>query len=165
MSCPPASAASVAQYLSFTLGGEAFAVGILSIREIIEYGGVTAVPKMPAAIRGVINLRGAVVPVLDLASRLGKPPGVIGRRSCIVITETEHDGEPQVIGLLVDSVTAVQEIAAADIEPPPGFGLRIASGFIAGIGKVGGRFVLLLDLGQVLALDELGAPPGEPAAV
>ncbi len=159
-----APVADSAQYLTFALGEEVYAIGILSIKEIIEFGGVTAVPMMPATIRGVINLRGAVVPVMDLAVRFGKAESVIGKRSCIVIVETEQGGEQQVIGVVVDSVSAVQEIATADIEPPPSFGLKIATSFVAGIGKVQGRFVIVLDVGQVLALDELAAlQPEQPA--
>jgi purine-binding chemotaxis protein CheW len=151
-------------YLTFMLGGEAYAVGILSIKEIIEYGGVTPVPLMPATITGVINLRGAVVPVLDLAVRFGRGPTCIGRRSCIVIVETGAGDERQVIGMIVDAVNAVQEIRPEEIEPAPSFGMKIASDFIAGIGKAGGRFVILLDMERVLSVAELAAIAAEPAA-
>lgn len=153
-----AATAEAAQYLTFTLDGELFGVRILAVKEIIEYGGVTPVPMMPATIRGVINLRGAVVPVMDLAARFGRPAGEVGRRSCIVIVELAagDDGQQhQVIGLMVDAVNAVQDIAAGDIEPAPGFGMRIAPRFIAGMGKVGGRFVILLDIQQVLSINEM----------
>ncbi|MFL6697757.1 MAG: chemotaxis protein CheW [Vitreoscilla sp.] len=153
-----------AQYLTFTLGDEVYAVGILSIKEIIEYGGITAVPMMSSTIRGVINLRGAVVPVMDLAARFGRAANPVGRRTCIVIVEMELDGRRQVIGIVVDAVNAVQDIAAADIEPAPTFGLKIASEFVAGIGKVAGRFVIVLNVQQVLALDELGALPAPALA-
>lgn len=145
------------QYLTFMLRGEVYAIGILSIKEIIEYGGLTSVPMMPATIRGVINLRGAVVPVMDLAVRFGKPAGEVSKRTCIVIVELAIGGDQQVVGIVVDSVNAVQEIAAADIEPPPGFGMAIATDFVLGMGKVGGRFVILLDIQQVLAIDGLAA--------
>ncbi len=144
------------QYLTFMLGGEVYAIGILSIKEIIEYGGLTTVPMMPDTIRGVINLRGAVVPVMDLATRFGKTPSEINKRTCIVIVELEAAGERQVLGVVVDSVNAVQEIAPADIEPAPSFGMRIASDFIAGMGKVNGKFVILLNIQQVLSVDEIG---------
>src|SRR5690348_13064725 len=120
------------QYLSFLLGGELFAMGILSIREIIEYDGVTDVPMMPPCVRGVINLRGAVVPVVDLSSRFGRGPATIGRRSCIVIVDAAAQEEHQVIGVLVDAVNAVLDIDPADIEPPPSFGARLRGDFIAG---------------------------------
>lgn len=150
-----AAAQDPAQYLSFMLRGEVHAIGILAIKEIIEYGGLTAVPMMPPAIRGVINLRGAVVPVLDLAVRFGKAAAEPTKRTCIVIVELALAGERNVVGLVVDAVNAVQEIAAADIEPPPAFGTSIAPSFIAGMGKVDGRFVILLDIQQVLAIDGL----------
>lgn len=146
-----------AQYLTFRLGQELCAIGILSVKEIIAYGDVTAVPMMPPTIRGVINLRGSVVPVMDLAVRLGKPACEIGRRSCIVIVEFDEGEERQVVGAVVDAVSAVQHIPAADIEPPPGFGLKIPSEFVFGVGKLSGRFVLLLDVAQVFVLDQLAA--------
>lgn len=145
------------QYLTFALGEEIYAIGILAIKEIIEFGGLTGVPMMPAAIRGVINLRGAVVPVMDLSLRFGKAANAITKRSCIVIVETMAEGERQVIGVVVDSVHAVQEILPGDIEPAPSFGLKIAPDFVAGIGKVAGRFVILLEIDQVLSVLDLSA--------
>lgn len=155
------------QYLTFMLRGEVYAIGILSIKEIIEYGGLTSVPLMPGAIRGVINLRGAVVPVMDLAVRFGKPQAEVTKRTCIVIVELELGGARQVIGIVVDSVNAVQEIAAADIEPPPNFGMAIATNLVSGMGKVGGKFVILLDIHQVLAVDGLAEAPlaAEPVSL
>jgi purine-binding chemotaxis protein CheW len=144
-----------AQYLTFMLGGEAFGIGIMAVKEIIEFSGITDVPMMPDSIRGVINLRGAVVPVMDLAARFGRPRSVAGKRTCIVIVELEHDGERQLTGVVVDAVSAVLDIAASDIEPAPSFGTRIRGDFIAGMGKVNGRFVILLNVDQVLALDGL----------
>jgi len=155
---------ATSQYLTFVLGGETYAIGILSIKEIIEYRGVTAVPRSPAAIRGVINLRGAVVPVLDLAQRLGRTAGPETKRTCIVIVEATLAGEQQVLGVVVDAVSAVKTIAAADIEPPPSFGLHLKAEFVSGMGKVGGRFVILLDMVQVLALQALAAPAALAAA-
>jgi len=143
------------QYLTFTLGEEMFAVGILHIREIIEYGSVTTVPLMPAFVRGVINLRGSVVPVIDLAARFGRPPCAISRRSCIVIVELESGGERQELGVLVDAVSEVLEIPAGEIEPAPAFGAKIRTDFIAGMGKIGGRFVILLNMNNVLAVEEI----------
>lgn len=145
----------VQQYLTFMLGGEVFAIGILHIKEIIEYGQLTGVPMMPEFIRGVINLRGSVVPVIDLASRFGGKPSAITRRSCIVILELEADADTQVIGVVVDAVNEVLEIAGADIEPPPSFGTRIRTDFIQGMGKVQERFVIILDVNNVLSVNEL----------
>jgi purine-binding chemotaxis protein CheW len=151
------AAADSAQYLTFMLGGEIFAIGILAIKEIIEYGGLTSVPMMPECVRGVINLRGAVVPVIDLSSRFGRQATVIGRRTCIVIVEMEAEGERQVMGVMVDAVNAVLEISASDIEPPPSFGAKVRTDFIKGMGKVNGKFVILLNIDSVLSNEEVGA--------
>ena len=145
------------QYLTFMLGGETFAIGILGIKEIIEYHGLTEVPMMPACIRGVINLRGAVVPVLDLASRFGKKSSEVTKKTCIVIVEVQSGEERHDMGVVVDAVNAVLEIPRSEIEPPPSFGAKIRSDFIEGMGKVGGKFVILLNVHQVLSTEELGA--------
>ena len=149
------AAESPQQYLTFVLGGEMFAVGILNVKEIIEYGHLTEIPMMPAFIRGVINLRGAVVPVIDLAARFGKTQSLIGKRSCIVIVEVRENELRHDIGLLVDAVSEVIEIPASDIEPPPSFGARIRADFIHGMGKVAGKFVILLNIVKVLSIDEI----------
>lgn len=143
------------QYLTFQLGGEVFAIGILKIKEILEFSGVTTVPMMPACIRGVINLRGAVVPVLDLATRFGREPAAVNRRTSIVIVETEADGERQDVGVIVDAVNEVLEIPASEIEPAPAFGTRLRAELIAGMGKVDGRFVIILETDSVLSADDL----------
>jgi len=145
------------QYLAFVLGGETFAMEIRSIKEVIQYGALTQVPMMPDFIRGVINLRGSVVPVLDLAVRFGRAPSDVSRRTCVVVLEVELHGEDLVLGFIVDQVRAVLDIGAADIEPPPAFGSALRSEFLAGIGKVDGEFVILLDVDHVLSLDELSA--------
>lgn len=145
------------QYLTFRLGDEVYGVGILCVKEIIEYGHLTVVPMMPECTRGVINLRGAVVPVVDLASRFGRPPTVVGRRTCIVIVEVQGAEERQVVGVIVDAVNEVLEIPRSQIEPPPSFGMRIRPDFIRGMAKVGGGFIVLLEVGRVLSLDELAA--------
>ena len=143
------------QYLTFTLAEEMFAIGILAIREIIEYGNLTEVPMTPPFIRGVINLRGAVVPVVDLAIRFGREARPTTKRTCIVIIEIESDKGAQEMGIVVDAVSEVLEIPTADIEPPPEFGSRIRIDFISGMGKINGRFVVLLDVNKVLSLDEV----------
>ncbi len=146
------------QYLIFMLGGEVFAIGILGIKEIIEYAGLTEVPMMPDCIRGVINLRGAVVPVMDLSSRFGKPASAITKRTCIVIVEiANEDQETQVMGIVVDAVNAVLEIPSSEIEPAPAFGAKIRTDFIEGMGKVNGKFVILLNVSRVLSVEEIGA--------
>lgn len=144
-----------AQYLTFILGGEMFAIGILGIKEILEYGQLTSVPMMPAFVRGVINLRGAVVPVVDLSARFGRQRSEVTRRSCIVIIEAESEAGTQDVGLMVDAVSAVLEIPASEIEPAPSFGARIRSDFISGMAKVNGKFVIVLNVDRVLSVDEM----------
>lgn len=154
---PALAGLAPAQYLTFLLGSETFAIGILAIKEIIEYQGVTPVPMMPPAVRGVLNLRGAVVPVMDLQARFGRPSSPIGKKTCVVIVEIAGAGdERHVLGVMVDAVNEVLDIAPADIEPPPAFGSRIRADFVQGMGKVRGRFVILLQVEQVLSLDEIG---------
>ncbi|MBN6151484.1 chemotaxis protein CheW [Xanthomonas sp. AmX2] len=151
------------QFLTFLLGKEMFGVGILGIKEIIEYRAPTDVPMMPPALRGVINLRGAVVPVVDLQQRFGRPASEITKRSCIVIVEVANGSERQVLGLLVDAVSEVLEIAATDIAAPPAFGAGIRRDFIHGMGKVGERFVILLDADAVLSTQEFVTMGGADA--
>jgi purine-binding chemotaxis protein CheW len=152
-----AEEAQTHQYLTFMLGGELFAIGILCIKEIIEYTCLTEVPMMPAAVRGVINLRGAVVPVTDLLIRFGKRSSPVSKRTCIVIIEVTALGEHQDIGIVVDSVDSVLDIPAIEIVPPPTFGAGIRTDFIRGMGKVNGQFVILLDVNHVLAVGEVAA--------
>lgn len=149
--------AEIQQYLTFMLHGEMYAVGILNVKEIIEYGQLTEIPMMPTFIRGVINLRGSVVPVIDLAARFGGSHSTAQRRTCIVIAEVRQEGEKHDLGIMVDAVSEVIEIHGADIEPPPSFGARIRADFIAGMGKVAGKFVILLDIQKVLSVDEISA--------
>lgn len=158
---PPAAAAEPRQYLTFTLGGEMFAVETLSVKEIIEFGRITAVPMMPSSIRGVINLRGAVVPVIDLKARFGGQSTEATRRTCIVIIELAGE-DRQVISIVVDTVSEVLEIPLSEIEPPPAFGARIRADFISGMGKIGGGFVILLDTARVLSVPELAGLPALP---
>ncbi len=157
---PPLAAAAlggvdIQQYLTFQLTGEMYAVGILNVKEIIEYGSLTEIPMMPAFIRGVINLRGSVVPVIDLAARFGGRATETSRRTCIVIIELAHEDERHDIGIVVDAVSEVLEVSSADIEPAPSFGARIRADFIAGMGKIGGKFVIILDIQKVLSVDEI----------
>ena len=147
------------QYLTFMLGQEAFAIGILHIKEILEYGQPTPVPLLPAFVRGVINLRGSVVPVVDLATRFGRPATSITRRTCIVIVEINRYAGNQYVGVVVDAVNEVLDISPTQIEPPPAFGTSVRLEFMQGMGKVGddGRFVIVLDVEHVLNPDELTA--------
>lgn len=143
------------QYLTFSLGGEMFAVGILNVKEIIEYGHLTEIPMMPGFIRGVINLRGSVVPVIDLSARFGGKTTEVSRRTCIVIVEVADDDTRHDIGIMVDAVSEVLDIPASEIEPPPSFGAKIRADFIFGMGKIAGKFVIILNIGKVLSVDEI----------
>jgi purine-binding chemotaxis protein CheW len=156
---PAAAHQEMQQYRTFLLGGETFALSIQSVKEILQYTAPTSVPMMPECIRGVINLRGSVVPVMDLAVRFGRPASAVGRRTCIVILEMAAEGSVHRFGLLADAASEVLDIAADAIEPVPEFGVRIDSRFVGGLGKVGGKFVVILEAGQLLALDEMGALP------
>jgi len=148
------------QFLTFVLGSEMFAIDILGIKEIIEYGNLTTVPMMPDFIRGVINLRGAVVPVVDLSARFGRPTSDVTRRTCIVIVEVDGAGDRQDIGVVVDAVSEVLEIPESEIEPPPSFGAKIRADFISGMGKVKEKFVIILNANKVLSVDEMAMLSG-----
>ena len=143
------------QCLTFLLGEESFALDIRSVREIIQHGQMTTVPLMPDFVRGVINLRGAVVPVIDLQARFGRPPATIGKKTCIVIFDSLRGGERVELGLLVDAVSEVIDIAAGDIEPPPNFGASVRREFIRGMGKQGARFVIILDPDKAFDVEEM----------
>ena len=152
-----ASGQDIQQYLTFQLGGEMYAIGILNVKEIIEYGQLTEIPMMPPFIRGVINLRGSVVPVIDLAARFGGHQTQIGRRTCIVIIELADAEVRHDIGVVVDAVSEVLEVSSADIEPTPAFGAKIRADFIDGMGKIGGKFVIILNIQRVLSVEEIAS--------
>lgn len=147
------------QYLRFALGGGVYAVPIASVREILELSPTTALPLMPAFVRGVMNLRGAVVPVIDIAARFGLPPAVVGRRTCIVVVEVPslHDASlaPQVLGLMVDAVHEVLETEGDMLEDPPALGTAIAPQFIEGIARSRETMVSVLNLPRALDSEEL----------
>jgi purine-binding chemotaxis protein CheW len=154
MEAAPGRTAS-SQYLGFVVAGHECAVGILRVREILEYEAVTPVPGTPPWVRGVMNLRGSVVPVLDLAVKFGLPPGEVTRRTCIVVVETDLEGERVVMGVLADAVSQVLDVAAGDVETAPAFGTAVRVDYLLGLGRVGDRFVLLLDIDRVLSAAEL----------
>jgi purine-binding chemotaxis protein CheW len=143
------------QYLTFRLFQEEYGLGILRVKEIIEYHSPTYVPLMPPWIRGIINLRGSVVPVIDIAIKLGLPERPITKKSCIVMVEVNIEDEPMSVGLLVDSVSEVLELADQDIVAAPSFGNSIRADYLSGMGKVWSRFILLLDIERVLSAHEL----------
>jgi chemotaxis signal transduction protein len=138
-------------YLTFAVGDEEYGVSVLKVREILEYETVTRVPRAPSFVRGVINLRGRVVPVVDLSVRFGLAPSPVTNRSCIVIVEADLDGEAVVMGLVADAVSQVVEFLPGEIEPAPSFGTRADVAYLAGLGRRDRGFVLLLDLERVLS--------------
>jgi purine-binding chemotaxis protein CheW len=143
------------QYLTFSLGDETFAMDIRAVREIIQHAPLTAVPLMPDFVRGVINLRGAVVPVIDLQARFGRPKASVGKKTCIVIFDARGDGEKSELGLMVDAVSEVIDIAPANIEPPPQFGTSVRRDYMRGLAKVDGEFVLILETDRALNIDDM----------
>jgi purine-binding chemotaxis protein CheW len=163
----------VQQYLTFMIGGEEYAVSLLKVKEIIEYDTVTEIPKTPEWVRGVINLRGNVVPVIDLAVKFRLAPSVAGKLTCIVITEVQCEGEATVMGVMADSVRQVIDLKPQDIEETPTFGTRVKVDYLLGMARSGKKFCLILDTEKVLSTEELlelpesieelaGSPEGEP---
>lgn len=143
------------QYLRFRLNGDMYAFNILNVKEILEYGNVTQVPMMPDFIQGVINLRGEVVPVVNLARRFRLPASDITKRTCVVIVEVTTPERRQDLGVMVDSVSEVLEFPPREICPAPQFGAHIQTDFIRGMGKFGDEFVILLAEDRVLSVEEL----------
>jgi len=143
------------QYLTFFVGGEEYAVNILKVKEIIEYDTVTVVPNTAPWIRGVTNLRGNVVPVIDLAIKFGLQGSQTSKLTCIVITEVSYQGEKLTLGVMADSVSQVLDFSENEIETPPPFGTRVRIEFLLGIGRMGKKFCLILDIDKVLSADEL----------
>ncbi len=143
------------QYLTFLLAGEEYAIGILKVKEIIEYDTVTTVPKTPRWVRGVINLRGAVVPVVDLGLKFGLEDRLVTKTTCIVIVEGQVEGQSTLMGVMVDAVSQVMDIAAGDVQEVPTFGTRITVDYLQGMAQLGKKFVLLLDIDKVLSADEV----------
>lgn len=138
------------QYLTFQVREQKLALEILRIKEIIEYGRITVVPMMQQCISGVINLRGSVVPVVDLSARFAQGKTQINRRTCIVILESQMGDETQVVGFLVDAVNAVVDVPDESIAPPPQFGSGVKTDFLRGIGKVDDEFVMVLNVEKLL---------------
>ncbi|HEY6528318.1 MAG TPA: chemotaxis protein CheW [Cellvibrionaceae bacterium] len=143
------------QFLTFRIGNEQYALELSQTREIIEYGGITSVPLMPNFLRGVINLRGEVVPVIDLAVRLGRNPIDVQKRTCIIVVELASSDQNHVLGLLADAVSEVIELSEDNIEDAPSFGSNIRAEFIQGIAKFDSQFVVILDANKALSIREL----------
>lgn len=142
------------QYLTFRLAGEEYAIGILGVREIIEFDTLTTVPSAPAHVRGVINLRGSVVPVIDLALKFGLPPTPVTRRSCVVIVDASVSGELLTMGVIAESVNQVVDLRAEDILPPPDFGTSVPTEHLVGMGRQDRKFIMILDIDRVLSASE-----------
>jgi len=143
------------QYLTFLVSKESYAIRIIDVKEIIEMSSVTRVPMTPDYIHGVINLRGSVVPVVDLSARLGKGCTEISKRSCIILVEIELVDSVQLIGMLVDEVKEILDIALENIQSAPDFGSEIRTDFIQAMGRVDDHFIILLAINRVLSVDEL----------
>jgi len=143
------------QYLTFRLGAETFAVDVQQVREILDQTKVTRVPQMPDYMLGVINLRGSVVPVIDLRQKFGLSAAEISRDTCIVVLEIDYDGESTIVGAMADAVSEVLDLNPEDIEPPPRLGSRLKTEFIRGMGKKGEQFLILLDIDRIFSSEEL----------
>jgi purine-binding chemotaxis protein CheW len=152
------------QHLTFLLAGEQYAVEILGVREIIRWERVTPVPSAPPAIRGVLNLRGGVVPVVDLGMRLGMGETAVTPRTCIIIAECPAESGSTAMGMMVDAVSQVMDLLPGEIEPPPTFGTGVRTDYLRGLARTGARFALVLDLARVLSPAELSGAVTAAAA-
>jgi len=157
------SAAAPGKYLTMTLGGESYGVPVLKVREIIRFCPITRVANMPPHVRGVINLRGKVIPVVDLRTRFGVPAGPDHDRTCIVVTQVAAPagGSPRLYGVIVDAVEEVANFSAADIQPAPDFGGAIDTRFLTGMARQGEAVKSLIDLDAIAAAETpcTAAPP------
>jgi purine-binding chemotaxis protein CheW len=144
-----------ATYLTFMLDRETFAIPVANVREVLDLTEVTRVPRTPDFMRGVINLRGGVVPVVDMRKKFNLPDVEDAVDTCIIVVEVNVDGDAMVIGALADSVQEVFELADDQIEPPPSIGTRLDTEFISGMGKQGELFTIILDIDKVFSVDEL----------
>jgi purine-binding chemotaxis protein CheW len=165
-----------AQYLTFWVADEEYAIGVLRVREIVTFGTVRRVPRTPPWIRGVVSLRTQVVPVVDLAAKLGLPATTPARDTCIIVVEAELGSERVVMGVVADRVSQVIDLGRGEIIPPPPFGSRIRVEYLIGLAKTDQRITLLLDIDKVLSADEIlaiadaaattdGATPPESTAI
>jgi len=151
------------QYLTFRLGNEIFATDVAKVREVLDLTPITSIPRTPEFMSGVINLRGSVVPVVDLRLCLAMEKTRNTRNTCIVVVEVELDGEATIIGALADSVEEVIDLEPEQIQPAPRIGTQIRTDFIRGMGKRETQFVMILDIDRVFSADELAAVRGQAA--
>ena len=143
------------QYLTFGLAEDVFAIDVVMAKEVLDFADVTRVPQTPAYMLGVINLRGSVVPVVDMRLKFGMEDVAMTRDSCIIVVEVDVDGEPVTVGALADSVQEVMDLAENQIEPPPRIGTKLNTEFIKGMGNLGEKFVIILDINKVFSADDL----------
>jgi purine-binding chemotaxis protein CheW len=152
------AAAKAGKYLTFALGKEEYGLEILKVREIIGYMEITAVPRTPAYVRGVINLRGQVISVVDLRAKFAMEPAARTEQTCIIVVEIKHgDGRKLSTGIIVDRVSEVLNIAGEQIEDAPEFGGSVSTDFILGMGKIGQSVKMLLDIDKVLSTSEIAS--------
>ena len=142
---------TIEQYLTFFIRGEEYAVSILRVKEIIEFESTTRVPATPAHVRGVINLRGAVLPVIDLSAKFGHGTTEPTRTTCVVVVETRLRSETLVVGLMADAVSEVIDLSSEQTEPAPSFGTNVRVDFLSGMGKLDNRLILVLDIDRILS--------------
>lgn len=154
------------QYLSFTLDAENYAVGIEKVHEVLEYTRITPLPGMDAYIKGIVNIRGAGIPVIDLRLRFGMPETPVGKDTAIIVLELENDGATAVVGALADAVHEVVELPASDMEPPPRLGSSLSADYIRGVARHDEGFIVVLDIDRVLEAEvyRLPAEVGDAAA-
>jgi len=143
------------KYLTFGLGSEEFGIQVMRVREIMGVQEVTAVPHIPAYVKGVINLRGKVIPVVDLRQKFGMPEQAYTQRTCIVVVELEQDGARLLTGLIVDEVSEVVSLQGAEIEDAPDFGRGVATPYLLGMAKTKGKVKILLDINRVMTTQEV----------
>jgi len=152
---PRQADARVGKYLTFQLAAEEFGIRVLKVREITGLQQITAVPQTPAHIKGVINLRGKVVPVIDLRLKFGLPAAEYTQRSCIIVTQVQGESAPVLMGIVVDGVAEVLNLTASEIEDTPNFGEEMSGQYLLGMAKVKGKVKILLDIDRVLSTQEL----------
>lgn len=145
------------QYLTFKLDNEVFALDVATVREVLDFTGVTRIPRMPDFMRGVINLRGSVVPVVDLRLAFGLSATEKTVNTCIIVVELRLDGETAIVGALADSVEEVIDLEADQIQPTPRIGTSIKTDFIRGMGRRDSDFLMILDIDRVFSADQLAS--------
>jgi purine-binding chemotaxis protein CheW len=155
-----ASVMEITQYLTFKLNNEVFALDITKVREVLDFTTITRVPRTPEFMRGVINLRGSVVPVVDLRLKFGMTKTEKTVNTCIIITEVELEGETTILGALADSVQEVIDLMPDHIEPAPKIGTHLNTEFIKGMGKQNERFIIILDINKVFSAEEIALVQG-----